>query len=182
VSYSLTAKRLRLPLGFGFAAVYLLFARPTAVSLAAGAFVAAAGLVVRAWASGHIAKNQRLATRGPYAHTRNPLYFGSFLIAAGFALAAHWSLLFLVAGLFAAIYVPTMARERANISNRFPEDYALYAANVPAFFPRVVPWTGAHQTDERFSFALYMKHGEWKAALGFALAMAWLVFRLSMGF
>jgi protein-S-isoprenylcysteine O-methyltransferase Ste14 len=182
VSYSLTAKRLRLPLGFIFAALYLVFATPTRVSLAVGAAVAAVGVAVRAWASGHISKNQRLATGGPYAYTRNPLYFGSFLIAAGFAVAAHWLLLLVVAGFFVAVYAPTMERERANIAHRFPEDYALYAANVPAFFPRLAPWPGGRQNDESFSVALYMKHGEWKAALGFALAMAWLVIRVTVGF
>ena len=93
-----------------------------------------------AWAAGHIVKNERLATTGPYAHTRNPLYFGSFLIAAGFALAAHWSLLLLVIAFFVLVYGPTMERERANIRGRFPEAYAAWESNVPAFVPRITPW------------------------------------------
>lgn len=179
MSYSQAAKRLRLPLGFALSLVYLLVVRPTPLSLALGAVVAGIGLGIRAWASGHIAKNERLATGGPYAHTRNPLYFGSFLIAAGFGLAAHWSLLLVVIALFVLIYAPTMDRERANISNRFPDAYPAYQANVPAFVPRVTPWNDPRQKhDERFSFDLYMKHGEWKAALGFALALLWLVIRI----
>src|SRR6266571_8546816 len=97
--------------------------------------IALAGVIVRGWASGHISKNERLATSGPYAHTRNPLYFGSFLIAAGFAIAAHWALLLVVVAFFVFVYGPTMERERANISGRFPEAYARYAQNVPAFVP-----------------------------------------------
>ena len=179
MSYSLLAKRLRLPLGFALAALYLVFARPTPRVLLLGASVAFVGLVIRAWASGHIMKNDRLATTGPYAHTRNPLYFGSFLIAAGFALAAHWSLLLLVAAFFALIYVPTMQRERANIAGRFPEAYAEYARNVPAFVPRVTPWRGGDDAPARgFSRSLYMKHGEWKAALGFAGALTVLLLRM----
>ena len=180
MSYSLAAKRVRLPLGFVLSVLYLLFARPTTASLLLGCAVAAAGLIVRAWASGHIAKNERLATGGPYAHTRNPLYFGSFLIAAGFAMAAHWSMLLVVIALFALVYSPTMERERTNIRSRFPEAYSTYEANVPPFFPRLTPWSvPERQTGEvAFSFALYMKHGEWKAALGFALAVFWLVFRI----
>ena len=85
MTYSEVAKRLRLPLGFLFGIAYLVFARPTPLTLAVGGAIALIGVVVRAWASGHISKNERLATSGPYAHTRNPLYFGSFLIAAGFA-------------------------------------------------------------------------------------------------
>jgi len=179
VSYTLLAKKLRLPLGFALGIGYLIFARPTPRVLAIGAAVAFAGLLIRAWASGHIMKNDRLATTGPYAYTRNPLYFGSFLIAAGFALAAHWALLLLVAAFFALIYVPTMQRERANISGRFPEAYAEYERNVPAFFPRVTPWRGGEAGQERgFSGALYMKHGEWKAALGYAGALVVLVLRV----
>jgi len=88
LTYSEVAKRLRLPLGFVLGIAYLIFARPTALTLAVGGAIAFVGVLTRGWASGHISKNERLATTGPYAHTRNPLYFGSFLIAAGFAIAA----------------------------------------------------------------------------------------------
>ena len=89
MTYSEAAKRLRLPLGFVFGIAYLIWARPSWLTLAVGGAIAFVGVLVRAWASGHIVKNERLATTGPYAHTRNPLYFGSFLIGAGFAVAAH---------------------------------------------------------------------------------------------
>lgn len=172
-------RRLRVPLGFLFGGLYLAFARPTPGSLLLGVPLALAGLILRGWAAGHIVKNERLATTGPYAHTRNPLYFGSFLIAAGFALAAHWSLLLLVIAFFVLIYGPTMEKERANIRGRFPEAYSAWESNVPAFVPRLTPWsqptTGG---TEPFSFALYVRHGEWRAALGFALALAWLVIRM----
>lgn len=171
------AKTLRIPLGFILGIAYIVFARPTIGSLALGGGVALAGVVVRAWASGHIMKNDRLATSGPYAHTRNPLYFGSFLIAAGFAVAAHWSLLIAVVAFFLLIYYPTMRREIANIQERFPEAYTRYAAHVPLFFPRLGPWRGDAASTNRFELALYMKHGEWKAGLTYVLAMIWLAFR-----
>ena len=178
MNYSLLAKKLRIPLGFVLGISYLVFVRPTPQSLALGATVALIGVLVRGWASGHIMKNDRLATSGPYAHTRNPLYFGSFLIAAGFALAAHWSLLLLVIAFFVLIYWPTMERERANIRDRFPDAYAEYERNVPAFFPRPVAWRAEAEVQPNpFSFRLYMKHGEWKAALVYVLAVAWLAWR-----
>lgn len=180
MTYSETAKRLRLPLGFILGIAYLIFARPTVLTLIVGGIIALVGVLVRGWASGHISKNERLATSGPYAHTRNPLYFGSFLIAAGFAVAAHWGLLLLVVAFFALIYAPTMERERVNISGRFPEAYEAYSANVPAFVPRPTPWRAAGETEPDgggFSSALYMKHGEWKAGLTYLLAMAWLTWR-----
>jgi protein-S-isoprenylcysteine O-methyltransferase Ste14 len=179
LTYSEAAKKLRLPLGFALGILYLIFAHPTQLALITGGAVAFFGVLVRAWASGHISKNERLAVTGPYAHTRNPLYFGSFLIAAGFAIAAHWALLLVVIALWAFIYAPTMERERANISGRFPEAYARYSENVPAFVPRVIPWKGDAQDSDGFSLALYMKHGEWKALLTYLLAMGWLALRMS---
>jgi protein-S-isoprenylcysteine O-methyltransferase Ste14 len=179
LTYSEAAKRLRLPLGFALGILYLLFARPTKLSLITGGVVALVGLAVRAWASGHISKNERLAVSGPYAHTRNPLYFGSFLIAAGFAIAVHWALLLVVIAFWSFVYGPTMERERANISGRFPEAYARYSENVPVFLPRVRPWRETESDSGGFSLDLYMKHGEWKALVTYVLAMAWLALRVS---
>jgi protein-S-isoprenylcysteine O-methyltransferase Ste14 len=182
LTYSEVAKRLRLPLGFLLGITYLIFARPTALTLAVGGSIALIGVIVRGWASGHISKNERLATSGPYAHTRNPLYFGSFLIAAGFAVAAHWALLLVVVAFFVLIYAPTIQREKANIAGRFPGAYEAYASNVPAFVPRPTPWKATHPEDEgAFSLDLYMKHGEWKAGLTFVLVIAWLIYRTVTG-
>jgi protein-S-isoprenylcysteine O-methyltransferase Ste14 len=179
LTYSEAAKKLRLPLGFALGILYLLFAHPTKIALITGGVIALIGVLVRAWASGHISKNERLAVSGPYAHTRNPLYFGSFLIAAGFAVAAHWALLLVVIAFWAFIYAPTMERERANISGRFPEAYARYSENVPRFVPRVTPWRDEQSDKDAFSLQLYLKHGEWKAAVTYLLAMAWLALRMS---
>lgn len=176
--YSRLAKRLRLPLGFVLGGLYLAFARPTPGSLLLGAVVAFVGLCIRGWAAGHIVKNDRLATTGPYAHTRNPLYFGSFLIAAGFAMAAHWSLLLLVITFFVLIYWPTIDRERTFVRGKFPEEYAVWEENVPVFVPRVRAWQAPADVDRSpFSLALYMRHKEWQAALVYVLAIAWLAYR-----
>ena len=183
MNWSLVAKRLRLPLGFLFGASYLIFARPLPAALMLGGAIALAGVLVRGWASGHIVKNDRLATSGPYAHTRNPLYFGSFLIGAGFAIAAHWSLLLLVVAFFVLVYGPTMEREKSNIRSRFPGPFQQYESNVPAFVPRLRPWSSSRDGgDNRFSWSLYAKHGEWKALVTYLLAMGWLAFRTQRGF
>jgi protein-S-isoprenylcysteine O-methyltransferase Ste14 len=169
------------PLGFLLAAGYLVVARPTPVTLVVGAAIAFVGLLVRAWAAGHIVKNDRLATTGPYAHTRNPLYFGSFLIAAGFAIAAHWSLLLFVIAFFVLIYGPTIRDERVGIRSRFPEAYDEWERNVPSFLPRPTPWHAATIGAEdrgSFDFQLYMRHGEWRAALGFAAVLGYLILRM----
>jgi protein-S-isoprenylcysteine O-methyltransferase Ste14 len=178
------ARRIRVPLGFLLAAGYLIVARPTPLTLIVGAAIAFVGVLVRAWAAGHIVKNDRLATTGPYAHTRNPLYFGSFLIAAGFAIAAHWSLLLFVIAFFVLIYGPTIRDERLSIQTRFPEAYGEWERNVPSFLPRPTPWrsvpAGAAE-HPGFDFALYMRHGEWRAALGYAAVLTYLIFRMRRG-
>lgn len=174
-------RKVRLRIGFLFGIAYLIFARPTAGGLWLGLPVAFAGLLVRAWAAGHIVKNAQLTMTGPYAHTRNPLYFGSFLIAAGFAVASHWSLLLVVIALFAFIYGPTIEQERSEIRSRFPDDYAQYEANVPPFTPRLTPWRGQSGA-ESFSFSLYMRQREWQAGLAFAAVSAFLIARSYFGF
>lgn len=182
MNYAATLQRVRVPLGFVVAALYLVFAPryATAITVVVGGLIAFAGVLVRAWAAGHIVKNDRLATTGPYAHTRNPLYFGSFLIAVGFAIAAHWSLLLFAVAFFALVYGPVIEREKGHIRGRFPESYADYERNVPAFVPRPMPWRGPANEPAPFSLALYMRHGEWRAALGFAAALAYLVIRMRL--
>lgn len=181
MNYLDVARRLRLPLGFLLGGAYLVFARPTSLGLITGGAIAFVGVVIRAWAAGHIMKDDRLATTGPYAHTRNPLYFGSFLIAAGFAIAANWTLLLLVIAFFVLVYAPNIERERRHVSARFADQYDEYAANVPAFIPRGTPWRQGNADRGRFSWALYMKHEEWKAGVTYLLVLGWLAFRGVLG-
>ena len=170
-------QRWRVPLGFVCAGIFIVLARPSARSLAVGGAVALVGLAVRAWASGHIRKNARLAVSGPYAHTRNPLYLGSFVLGLGFTVAASSSLLlFLVLGglfasLFLGIYWPVMRVEAATLAEMFGEEYKAYAAAVPLLFPRATPYRAG--ADIRFDPTLYMRYREYRAALG--LLVAWFV-------
>jgi protein-S-isoprenylcysteine O-methyltransferase Ste14 len=167
ISWSRIARRIRVPLGFAFAVIYLWLARPTLLLILAGSVVVVAGLGIRAIASGQLRKNETLATTGPYSYTRNPLYLGSILIGVGFAVAARnvWIWIILVA-LFAAIYIPVIRSEESFLSSRFP-DFASYAARVPRLFPR---WSTESFTSG-FSRGLYLKHREYNAAIGAALMM-----------
>src|SRR6267142_808168 len=102
-------QRFRVPLSFVCAALFLVFARPRPVTLLAGVTVSVLGLLLRAWAAGHIRKNSELATSGPYAHTRNPLYLGNFLLGLGFTIGSgRWVLALLFAALFLGSYFPVM--------------------------------------------------------------------------
>src|SRR6476646_2986760 len=180
-SWSRIATRSRVPLGFIFAAAYFWFARPTWISLGAGFAVAAVGVLVRALASGHIPKNAALATTGPYAHTRNPLYLGSIIIAIGFVIAAR-NLWIGVAALamFAFIYLPVITAEEKYLRSAFPE-FDRYASEVPRFLPRFTPYRDGRAADEEaggFSSALYLRHREYNAAVGSVLMLGALVLKM----
>ena len=176
-------QRLRVPLGFVAAGLYLWLARPNATTLGIGVAVALAGILVRAWAAGHIVKNGKLATSGPYAHTRNPLYVGTFLIMCGFAVIATPWLLLVVLALFALVYGPVMRREAEHVRALHTTAYDTWAAAVPMFVPRLTGWRGARDAAApRFDLRLYLYHREWQAGLGFLLAVIWLTFRVRRGF
>jgi protein-S-isoprenylcysteine O-methyltransferase Ste14 len=169
--WSRVARRIRVPLGFVFAVLYFWLARPTWRFIALGAIVIAPGLLVRALASGHVRKNEALATSGPYAYTRNPLYLGSLLIGIGFAVAARsWWVGVALVVMFFAIYLPVIRDEEAFLRKKFPE-FDEYARRVPRMFPRIAPRSVANdEVPAGFSIDLYLKHREYNALLG-AFAM-----------
>ncbi|SRR5579871_572447 len=179
-SWSKIARRIRVPLGFALAVIYFWLARPTWRSLLLGLILIVPGLLVRALASGHVRKNEALATSGPYAYTRNPLYLGSLLIGIGFAIAARsaWIGLALVV-MFFAIYLPVIRDEEAFLRTKFPE-FEEYARQVPRMLPRLAP----HSCDQRdtpagFSLELYLRHREYNALLGALGMMTALIVKMS---
>jgi protein-S-isoprenylcysteine O-methyltransferase Ste14 len=173
--YAAWAARWRVPLGFAASVAYLVLARPTPRYLAAGSALALAGLGLRAWAAGCLEKSARLATGGPYARTRNPLYLGSSLMGAGFALAGR-SLVMAVAlaGLLTFIYAPVIRREAEFLEGRFGDDYRRYAARVPLFLPRL---GGVTLTVGCFQWSRYWKNHEYEAAIGCVAGIVFLVLR-----
>ena len=170
-------QRWRVPLGFLCGILFMVFAQPRPTTLAVGAVVSILGLGLRAWASGHIRKNSSLATSGPYAFTRNPLYLGSFLLGVGFTVASgFWPLGILFALLFLGIYFPVMRVESATLAELFGKEFEDYASQVPLFFPRITPYRSG-DTANRFDSSLYMRYREYRAALGLVIAWALLAFK-----
>jgi protein-S-isoprenylcysteine O-methyltransferase Ste14 len=171
-------QRWRVPLGFLCAAVFIFFARPTRTALLVGTCVSLVGLAIRAWASGYIRKNSELAVFGPYAFTRNPLYFGSFLLGLGFTIASGQLLLgLLFVALFGGIYMPVMGIEASTLAELFPKDYAMYKRSVPLFFPRLTPFREHNSLPVKFDGSLYFQYREYRAALGFAMAWGLLLIK-----
>ena len=177
-SWQTIARRIRVPLGFLFAAAYIWLARPTFRSIVAGSCISLIGLLIRAVASGHVTKNEQLTTSGPYAYTRNPLYFGSLVLAAGFAIASlSWWVALIAAAMFFAIYVPVIRSEEAFLHEHFPE-FDEYASHVPRLFPRLRPYESSAAT---FSWDLYWKHREYNAALGTTFMIAAMAAKAILG-
>lgn len=184
-SWSRMATRMRVPLGFLFAAAYVWFARPRAAWVGVGCLLVIAGLAIRAAASGHIRKNRELTTTGPYAYTRNPLYLGSLLIAGGFLLAARNVWIAIAAVLmFLLVYLPVIKAEERYLRTTFP-GYSDYAAHVPRLLPRLIAYQakGAneiHEAETTFSRELYLKHREYQAALGSVLMIGALILKMML--
>ena len=175
------AQRIRVPAGFILAPLLLIAARPTRGSLIAGVLLALLGLMIRAWASGHLRKNQELCVAGPYAYTRNPLYLGTFVMGTGVAAAtsALWFVALFIA-FYLLIYLPVMSAEADYMRELFPDDYQVYSRQVPLFFPRLTPYRPLGVEgglSQRFDMSLFLRHREYRAAIGVAFVLALIAAR-----
>ena len=181
-------------------------ARPTDVSLLLGGVIGVVGLSIRAWAAAHLRKGRRLTVFGPYAHLRNPLYAGSFLLGLG-VVAGGRQPLFLIplVAYFVGIYPWHVKREETELEEDFGGLYGRYRSNVPSIVPRLVPYRdSAHalpeppsplpdgprpssrrghaeprpfETYRAPSFALYLRHREWEALIGAVAAYGALLLK-----
>ena len=184
------ARRIRVPLGFLTAALYVFelwrrAPRPEAIGWSLALVLP--GLWLRAYAAGYVKKNAELTVTGPYAYTRNPLYLGSMLLAGGFALALEsWAVAVLLAVEFALIYIPVIAGEERFLRTTFA-GFDAYCQRVPRLIPRLRAaqmfdadavtngQNAGGSSPGGFSFALYRKHREYNAAIGAALLYLCLV-------
>ncbi|HKV37562.1 MAG TPA: methyltransferase [Blastocatellia bacterium] len=172
-------QRVRVPMGFVLAPLLFLAARPTKTSMVAGTMVASLGLLTRAWASGHLKKNEVLTRTGPYAYTRNPLYFGTLILGTGVSICtgtAWFVVLFVL--LYLVVYFPVMIAEADTMESLFPGQYELYKREVPLFFPRLArspsSVTASKNGAAGYDQALYLRHREYRAALGVAIVLVLL--------
>ena len=173
--YADFVQRLRVASGFLLLVTFAWLAVPSVQSLEIGLPISVLGLLLRGYAAGHLAKDRELATSGPYSYIRNPLYMGTATVAFGLVLASRdvW-LAVLFATVFLLVYLPAIELEEQHLREIF-RDYADYAQRVHRFFPlrKYSP------PPRHFSWPLYLRNEEYKAALGWLIAAAWLLFRLA---
>jgi len=169
--YADRVARLRVAAGFVLVAAFAWFSQPDVPSLILGLPVSALGLLLRAWATGHLEKNIRLAESGPYAYVRNPLYLGTALVAAGLVIASRrWLLAVVFAAVFVLIYLPVIELEEQHLRHLFP-DFDAYAQRVPALWPA----QRASNAGGHFRWALYSHNREYQALLGWLAGVALLI-------
>ena len=169
----MSLSRYRVPTGYGVGLLVILLARPRPATLLAGSVLGVLGEALRLWASGHIEKSRALATGGPYAHTRNPLYLGSVLLALGVAVASASPWVVLAVGAYFLAFYPAVVREEAAfLRTRFGAEYEAWAAAVPLVLPRLTP---GGPRSSRFEWARVRANREWQTALALP-AMAALLY------
>ncbi len=138
--------------------IVLYFAKPNAKSIAIGFFFIMLGTFFRAWASGYINKNNELATNGPYALSRNPLYFGNFILGVGIAIASSQLYCYIIFAIYYFLFFPAlMVMENKRMRKKFGPEYEKWSKGLNSFFPVIkkVNFSG-------FNISYYMKNKEYK--------------------
>lgn len=159
-------------MGYVLALFVLWFARPTPRYVAIGGVVGLIGLWLRAYAAGHLHKQEVLTVTGPYAYTRNPLYLGSAILALGAGIATRsWISAGILVIYFAVVYGMVMRREEGELLGHHGDAFQTYSNAVPLFLPRMsaakLPGANAGQ----FSLAQYRKNHEYQAGFGYLLLL-----------
>jgi protein-S-isoprenylcysteine O-methyltransferase Ste14 len=166
------AQKIRVPVG-RLGVITLFFMHPTAKSLVIGGAIAGLGALVRIWAAGYIDKGKALATDGPYALTRNPLYLGSLIMGLGVLVAGRLYWFLLPFGLlYLVLYIPVMKREEQELHQGYGDAFLDYVGRVPMFFPRLAP---ARLASSTFLWSRVKRNREHRHLLGLVIAELFLI-------
>lgn len=160
------------------AGVLVWLARPVALWFGVGLAIVLLGEAIRMWAAGHLYKNERVVTSGPYAYVKNPLYLGTFLIMVGLCvMASNYVLLAIGVVVFAAYYAPfKQRRESDRLRERFGDAWGRYDREVPAYLPRLTPYPA--REPKPWQWAACIRNDEHGTALAVLAGIALLAWRL----
>jgi protein-S-isoprenylcysteine O-methyltransferase Ste14 len=123
-------------LGLLLSVLFVVVAKPIPWALYLTSAIVVIGVAIRMWASGFILKNEQLATNGPYALVRHPLYTGNILVVYAFAGASGVWWTFVVATAFLLFYYPTAIEyEDRKLSAIFGDEWQAFAKDTPALVP-----------------------------------------------
>jgi protein-S-isoprenylcysteine O-methyltransferase Ste14 len=155
----------------------IILAKPEWYSLLGCIVVTILGLLIRAWACGHLKKEKELTMSGPYRFTRNPLYVGNMLLGLAVAIGANsWWVFTIFFVHFCLFYTVAIKREKERMQTFFPEEYKLFSQKVPIFFPTFFP--KLKRGKARFKRELYIKNKEYRTL--YTSVLFWIVLILKM--
>lgn len=161
--------------------VCLVLARPSWRSVLLGAAVSLLGLVIRAWAAGHLKKEKELAVSGPYRFSRNPLYLGNLILGLSLAAGSGSTVVVIIFASYFLIFYPVIIlTERERMKKLFPEKYKEYIKHVPLFFPWRKPL--ACRDRVKFSWTQYRVNREYRALIGSLVYWVILSIRILLKF
>ena len=159
--------RLRVTVGFGVAVAAFWLARPSWLSLGLGATGALVGESLRVWAAGHLEKGLEVTTSGPYRWMRHPLYVGSSLLGAGFAVAARHPVGAALVVVYLAVSLSVAVRlEEATLRAKFGDTYDRYLAGTAA------------GTNRPYSLDRARRNGEVQSVLGVLAVLGMLAMKV----
>ena len=165
---------LRQAVGLLLVAVCAYFAKPDTGTVAVGLAMAFIGQVFRVYAAGFIFKNKQLASSGPYALVRHPLYLGNFLILIGFTLAAANLYVAIGVIVFFLIWYPAaIAYEDSKLENIFEEEWREWSKNIRAIIPGRFRWSDL-KADGWDTYQSLIRNGELPISLYLLSCGIWL--------
>ncbi|MBI3013324.1 MAG: isoprenylcysteine carboxylmethyltransferase family protein, partial [Elusimicrobia bacterium] len=177
-------ERYRVRIGFLFGLLFLWRVQPRNIFfLVVGLGISFLGILLRQWAAGCVKKMDELATSGPYAVVRHPLYAGSFLAAVGLLIASSsfslslskpyldrtlffWTFFWI---LIDSVYWPKIHKEEKELQEKFPQEYLSYENRVPRLLPAHLRWSDIDFST--FQWFLWKKNKEFYSLIGYG-AMA----------
>jgi protein-S-isoprenylcysteine O-methyltransferase Ste14 len=164
--YAARLARYRVRLGFLAAMAAFALARPTVTSVAWGAAIAAIGEGLRIWAAGHLEKGREVTASGPYRLTRHPLYVGSSIMGAGFAIASARVAAAALVAIYLVLTIGAAIRsEETHLTEKFGRAYPEYREGRTTGAPR------------RFSAARVWRNREYRSLIGVVAALALLLWK-----
>ena len=166
----------RQAIGILLLAAFSIWAAPRPLTFWLGAVIAILGILVRLYASGFVMKNKELATDGPYALVRHPLYTGNILLLGGFALANGLLWPWLVGAFFLWFwYPPAISYEDKKLEKIFGEPWREWSRKTPALVPRGLGISAS--SDNHWSFAKSMGQNLEPVIVIYSLGCLWWLWR-----
>lgn len=169
--------RRRTSLGLVTALALVAVAQPVPTLLYTGIALMLLAHGLRVISTGYIDKDEQLATAGPFAWCRNPLYVANLMVVVAFTLmSGRLIVLPVMVLLWWLTHAPTVACEEQFLRRRFGAQFERYCEVVPRWIPR----RPTNSNTERFSWRRVLNNAEHQNILSAWIFVAMFFVRLLM--